>query len=55
MLQVFVAIIVLAIFFGGFLAITLSRKEGREFKKSCSCSLPVDGSEQGSSCGCPVN
>lgn len=46
MLQVFVTIAIMAFVFGGLFAITLSRKEGRELKKSCGCSLP--GSEGGS-------
>jgi|GEM_PF-6941668 hypothetical protein len=50
MLQIVVTITLMLIVFGGFFAITLSRKEGRELKKSCGCSIPGEEGTSGSSC-----
>jgi len=53
MLQIIVTIALVLIIFGGFFAITLSRKEGRELKKSCGCSIPgIDGDKES---GCISN
>lgn len=54
MLQIILTIGILLFVLGGLFAISLSRKEGRELKKSCGCSIPgQDGHEKG--CGCAVN
>jgi hypothetical protein len=47
-MQIFVTIAVLAFVMGGLFAVTLSRKEGRELKKSCGCSVPGAEGEGGS-------
>jgi hypothetical protein len=51
MLQIFVTILVVLIIFGGFFAITFNRKEGRELKKSCGCSVPGMENSEDSGCG----
>jgi len=53
MLQIIVTIVLLLVIFGGFFAITLNRKEGRELKKSCGCAIP--GIEGDSESGCVSN
>lgn len=50
MLQIAVTILILLIVLGGLLAITLSRGEGKELKKSCGCSVPGEEGSSGSSC-----
>lgn len=55
MIQTIVTIGVLLLVMGGLFAISLSRKEGRELRKSCggvgsSCS--TSESSKGHSCGC---
>ncbi len=50
MLQIAVTITLMILIFGGFFAITLSRKEGRELKKSCGCAIPGEDSTSESSC-----
>lgn len=47
MIQVIVTIVILLLVLGGLLAISLSRGEGKELKKSCGCSIPgVDGASE---------
>jgi hypothetical protein len=48
MFQIFVTIAILALVMGGLFAITLSRKDGRELKKSCGCSIPGPDGKIGS-------
>lgn len=49
MIQVIATIVLLLIVLGGLLAISLSRGEGKELKKSCGCAVPdVNGNK--SSC-----
>lgn len=50
MLQILVSVFVLIIVLGGLFAITLSRGEGKELKKSCGCALPGADGEKGSNC-----
>jgi len=40
MLQIIVTIFVLVLVLGGLLAISLSRSEDKQLKKSCGCSVP---------------
>ncbi|MCK9205801.1 MAG: hypothetical protein M0P66_01700 [Salinivirgaceae bacterium] len=40
MLQIFVSLAIMIVIMGVFFAITVNRKEGRELKKSCGCSIP---------------
>lgn len=49
MLQLIVSIGIMVIIMGFFFFITFNRKEGRELKKSCGCSIP--GNEGGSCVG----
>ncbi|MDA3893476.1 MAG: hypothetical protein PF517_17570 [Salinivirgaceae bacterium] len=48
MLQIIVTILILLIVLGGLLAISLSRGEGKELKKSCGCSIPDADGKTGS-------
>ena len=50
MLQIVVSIVILVIVLGGLLAISITRTDGKELKKSCGCALP--GNEGKSSSGC---
>jgi hypothetical protein len=50
MLQIAVTLLILLIVLGGLFAITLSRGEGKELKKSCGCSVPGTDGNEGSSC-----
>ncbi len=49
MIQVVLTIAILVLVLGGMLALSLSRKEGKELKKSCSCAIPGQESD-GDSC-----
>lgn len=49
-MQILVSIIVLVIVLGGLFIISLSRGEGKELKKSCSCSVPNAKGEQSGCC-----
>jgi hypothetical protein len=54
-MQIVVAIAVLLIVMGGFFVISLSRKPGRELKKSCSGgACTTTGEKSSGSCGCTV-
>ncbi|MFA6400750.1 MAG: hypothetical protein WCX31_03875 [Salinivirgaceae bacterium] len=55
MLQIIVTITLMILIFGGFFVITLNRKEGRELKKSCGCSIPGDEGASGTSCAGSCN
>jgi hypothetical protein len=48
MLQVIVTIGILVFVLGGLMAISLSRKEGKELKKSCGCAVPGEEGKGGS-------
>ncbi len=48
MLQVIVTVVILVAVLGGLMAISLSRKEGRELQKSCGCSIPDKDGKKGS-------
>lgn len=47
MLQIIVTILVLVLVLGGLLAISLSRSDDKQLKKSCGCSVPGSDGDTG--------
>lgn len=50
MMQIVVTIGIMLLVFGGLFAISLSRGEGKELKKSCGCSVPGSDGSTSDSC-----